>query len=227
MDHINNETFSKRRLISRANSTMIIVLAVSAFIVVFCGVASKTLFSQLAYQNKVISTKKTALTTLKNDLSARDTLVASYKTFVNTTENVIGGNPSGTGPRDGDNARIILDALPSKYDFPALVTSIEKLATDQGLNIDGITGTDEEAAQGAQTVTGGASQPVAMPFTVNVSGSYAQIKNLVDALYLSIRPIQVQKVDLSGGEANMTATITAQTFYQPEVSLNVTTKVVQ
>lgn len=226
MEKINMESFSKRRLISRANTTMLVVLAITAFVFVFCGVASKTLISQVAYQNRVISVKKKALSTLQSDLSARDTLVASYKTFVSAPDNVLGGSPTGSGLQDGDNARIVLDALPSKYDFPALITSVEKLVTSQGLRIDGISGTDQEVAQSSQIVAGN-SQPVAMPFVVTVSGSYDQMKGLVDAFYKSIRPIQILKMDLSGDETSMSATISAQTYYRPEVSLNISTKVVQ
>ena len=120
-------SFTKRALISKASSTMVVATAVAAFIFIFSAVASKALFSQAAYQNKVIAKKKQALATLKADISAVDNLNNSYKTFIGTPTNVLGGNPTGTGDQDGDNAKIVLDALPSKYDFPALTTSLEKL----------------------------------------------------------------------------------------------------
>src|SRR6478672_9562147 len=95
---------TKRSLITKANSTMVITTGVAAFLVVFCLVASKTLLSQANYQNKVIDKKKDAVTQLKANISARDSLVSSYKSFVNTPQNVLGGNPDGTGEQDGDNA---------------------------------------------------------------------------------------------------------------------------
>lgn len=218
-------SFTKRTLITRANSTMVIVIGIAAFVVVFTAVASKTLVSQATYQNKVISLKKKALTTLENDLNARDSLVASYRTFVDTPQNVLGGNPEGNGDLDGDNAKIVLDALPSKYDFPALATSLEKLIGGQGLLIMGISGTDEEITQSIQLE--GDPQPIAMPFQVQVSGSYGSIQGLVDVFKRSIRPFQIQKIELSGDEGSMTATIDAKTFYQPEKNLNVRTEVVR
>src|SRR6266542_3157106 len=124
-------SFTKRALISKANSTMVLATGIAAFVFVFSAVASKTLFSQAAYQNKVISQKKEALSTLKSDISAIGTLKSSYKSFVETPRNVLGGNPTGTGDQDGDNAKIVLDAMPSKYDFPALTASVEKLITAQ------------------------------------------------------------------------------------------------
>lgn len=206
---------------------MVAATAVGAFIVVFSIVASKTLFSQMVYQNHVIDQKKKALTTLKNDINAVDTLKDSYKTFVNTPQNVLNGNPIGTGDQDGDNAKIVLDALPSNYDFPALLTSIEKLVTTQGLQIQGITGTDDQATQGAES-SSNTPQPVAMPFQVRVSGSYQGIKGLMSVFERSIRPIQVQKIEISGDkDGTMVAVIDAQTFYQPAKNLNIKTKVVK
>lgn len=216
---------TKRSLITKANSTMVITTGVAAFLVVFCLVASKTLLSQANYQNKVISKKKTAVTQLKANISAKDSLVSSYKSFVNTPQNVLGGNPTGTGAQDGDNAKLVLDALPSKYDFPALATSLEKMITSQNLSIQSITGTDEEATQ--DTSAQGAPQAVEMPFEVQVSGSYDSIKGLVDAFGRSIRPFQIQTIELSGGESSMTATISAKTFYQPEKTFKVQSEVMK
>ncbi|HEX9153250.1 MAG TPA: type 4a pilus biogenesis protein PilO [Candidatus Saccharimonadales bacterium] len=217
---------TKRALIGKANSTIVIATAVAAFVVVFCAIASKTLISQASYQNRVISTKKKALATLESDLNARDSLVAAYKTFVGTPQNILGGNPDGSGDQDGDNAKIILDALPSKYDFPALTTSLEKLITSQGLSIDSIAGTDDEVSQSA-TLASGAPAPVAMPFQIQVNGSYESVKSLISVFERSIRPIQVQKIELTGSEGSMSAVIEAQTFYQPEKTLNIKSEVVK
>lgn len=220
-------SFTKRALITKANSTMVAATAVAAFLVVFAGVASKALISQAAYQNRVISVKKKALSTLKGDISAVDSLKASYQTFVSTPQNVLGGNPTGTGPLDGDNAKIVLDALPSKYDFPALATSIQKLVTGQGLTIQGVSGTDDEATQAANS-SSTTPKPISMPFQVRVSGSYAGVKGLLDAFERSIRPIQVKKIEIDGAKSGtLTATIDAQTFYQPQKNLNIETEVVK
>src|SRR5579875_2370206 len=116
----------KRVLIDKANSRVVVVTSAAAFIVVFCLVAAHTLFSQLLYQNRIISAKKQALSQLRTDTTAVSQLDNSYVAFVSTPQNVLGGSSSGTGSQDGNNAQIVLDALPSKYDFPALATSLEK-----------------------------------------------------------------------------------------------------
>lgn len=219
-------SFTKRSLITKANSTIVVATTVAAFVFVFTLVAGQTLVSQVAYQNRVISAKKEALEQLREDLNARDSLEAAYKAFVAEKPNVLGGLPEGTGEKDGDNARLVLDALPSKYDFPALATSLEKIITGQGLAIEGISGTDEEAIQQENQISP-TPEPIEMPFTVEVNGTYVAIQNLVGVFQRSIRPFQIQALELTGEDSNMQATITAKTFYQPEKSLEIRKEVVR
>ncbi len=217
---------TKRLMIDKTNARIVVITAVAAFIVVFTLVASKTLISQATYQNRVITADKQALTQLKSDIQATNTLVTSYQAFVGTSQNVIGGNPHGSGSKDGDNAQIVLDALPSEYDFPALATSLEKLLTSQHVQIQSITGTDDEVSQ-QSTKSSPKPQPVAMPFQVSVTGNYQAVQSLVSAFGKSIRPIQIQTMQLSGDQSSMSLTISAQTFYQPQKTLSITQKAIQ
>lgn len=217
---------TKRALIDKANSSVVIITSIAAFVVIFSLVASKALISQASYQNRVISAEKKTLGQIQSDLAATGSLQASYNAFTSTTSNVLGGLSGGTGPQDGNNADIILDALPSSYDFPALTNSLEALLTNAGVQIDSIAGTDDEVAQSANasSVT---PQPVAMPFQVSVTGDYASIQKLVGEFEHSIRPFQVQTLQISGDQNQLTMNINAQTFYQPAKSLNVRSEVVK
>jgi len=217
---------TKRVQITKSQGIIVATTAIAAFLLVFTAIASKSLIGQIMYQNRVISAKKTAVNQLKTNIQTSDSLVSSYKAFVSTSQNVLGGNPQGTGQRDGDNAKIILDALPSKYDFPALTTSLEKIISAQNLQIQSISGNDDEVLQGASSSSPNPS-PVPMPFQVAVSGDYQSIKNLVNTFGASIRPFQIQTMQIAGGQANMTLTITAQTYYQPAKNFDMTKKVVK
>ncbi|HUB93119.1 MAG TPA: type 4a pilus biogenesis protein PilO [Verrucomicrobiae bacterium] len=211
---------TKRLLIDKANTRIVLYVSIAAFVVVFSLVATKTLISQAAYQNRVISAKRKTVNQLKVDIAATSQLKASYNAFISTPQNVIGGNPNGTGSQDGNNAKIVLDALPSTYDFPGLMSSMQSLLTSQnGVQVDSLGGTDAEATEG-NNQSSSVPQPVAMPFTASVSGSYSALQGVVSALGHSIRPIQIQTLNLNGTDSNMTMTITAQTFYQPAKSLN-------
>lgn len=218
---------TKRALIDKANTTTLIAAAAAAFIVVFSLVASRALFSQATYQNRVISEKKKTLTQLNKNLAARDDLVKSYEAFEDTPQNILGGNPNGSASdKDGDNSKIVLDALPSKYDFPALTASLEKFATSQGVEIQSITGTDDEIAQLEQQ-SSSTPEPIPIVFQVAVRGAYSQVQGFVNVFEKSIRPMQVTKISLNGDDAGVTATIDAQTFYQPEKKLELRKKTVR
>ncbi len=214
----------KRIQINKANTIMVASIAVAAFIVVFSLVASRALLSKRGYQSRVIDGKTTAVNQLEQNLDTVDELVVSYQAFVGTPDNVIGGNPSGSGEGDGDNAKIVLDALPSKYDFPALATSLEKILGKK-YQIDGITGTDDEVAQGNGTVT--APAPVDMPFEVGATGNFTSIKDLLLIFERSIRPIKISKLEVNGSNSQLQITVNAKTYYQPEKTLSVQKKVVK
>lgn len=216
---------AKRVQIDKTQSSMLIAAGAAAFVFVFMVIGAKSLIGQIAYQNRVITAKKTAVNTLRDNVQSSSSLTDSYKSFVTTTQNILGGNPQGTGPQDGDNAKIVLDALPSKYDYPALTASLEKLANSQNVNIESITGSDDEVAQAGQSSP--KPEPVAMPFIMTVTGNYQSLRGLINAMGASIRPIQIQTLELSGDPDKMTAKIDAQTFYQPTKNFDMTEKVVK
>jgi hypothetical protein len=217
-------TSIKRVQIDKANVALVVIVSVACFLTVFSLVASHAVWKQLSYQSKVISKKTTARDTLVSNLKARDQLVSKYNAFVGTTTNVIGGSSTGTDQKDGDNAKIILDALPSKYDFPAVASSLEKLLTGNGLGINSIAGSDDEIAQSDSTAT--TPKPVEMPFQMSFSGNTDQTAALFAALQNSIRPIQVQTITISGSDAQVTTSVSALTYYQPEKNLNIKSEVV-
>jgi Tfp pilus assembly protein PilO len=222
-----NMKFSTKQLmINKANAQMIVMIAVSSVIIVFSLVATKALLSQRGYQSRVITQKEKALKQLKSNVTSVKMLSTSYTTFENSNYNVLGGLATGAGDLDGDNAKIILDALPSKYDFPALATSLEKLLTSPSYTIDSIVGIDDEVNQQSNLATS-TPKPVDMPFEIDVTGDYKAIQNLIVTLDKSIRPFQIQSINFSGKDAELKAEIIAKTFYQPEKSLTIKTQVIK
>ncbi|MGZ6005300.1 MAG: type 4a pilus biogenesis protein PilO [Candidatus Saccharimonadales bacterium] len=217
---------SKRLQINKASTVMVASLAITSFILVFSLIGGKALLSQRSYQAKVIAKKEAARDQLKANIDATGTLINSYKSFIGTSQNVIGGNPNGTASNDGDNAKIILDALPSQYDFPALATSLDKLLSDNSLKIGNISGTDDELTQQSNQ-SSATPTPVAIPFNVGVSGTYKSIQKLISVFEKSIRPIQISNLTFAGNDKSLTVNILAQTYYQPEKDLTITTEVVK
>ena len=217
---------TKRMQIDKANARIVVYVSVAAFILVFSLVATKMLVSQATYQNRVIGIKRAAVNQLKTDISATSQLKVAYQGFVDTSQNVIGGNPKGAGAQDGDNTKIVLDALPSGYDFPGLTTSLETLLGSQNVKINSIAGTDDEVAQSSNQSSVN-PQPVPIPFSITVQGDYTGIQNVLGAFEKSIRPIQVQTLNITGSQGKLTLNVTAQTYYQPAKSLNIKKEVVK
>ena len=216
---------TKRFQIDKANATMIAVLAASIFLVIFSRVAGKALLGQRSYQAKVIDKKEKARDQLKSNIDQTKTLVTSYKSFTDRPENVLGGNPAGQGEKDGDNAKIILDALPSKYDFPALATSMDKLLGQVGVK-GTFSGTDDVVAQEAKASSNN-PQVVDIPVTISADGSLNSIKDLINVFEKSIRPFNISMITFSGNDGKMTTSITAKTHYQPQKVLTISTEVVK
>ncbi|NDC95877.1 hypothetical protein EB118_19990 [bacterium] len=216
---------NKRLLIDKANASMLVFIGIATFLFVFAIFSSRSLLSQSSYQSKVIKEKQKAFNQLQKNIKNVDSLVASYGSFASEPQNVLGGNPSGSGPRDGDNPRIVLDALPSKYDFPGLISSIEKVLKDGGYKVESFGGTDDEINQQSAKVDKPAPVEMAFPITVNTSFEGAQL--FLTTLERSIRPIYVSKLTLTAAQGKIVMSVSAKTFYQPEKVLKITTKVVK
>jgi len=225
---LNSKQTSKRVIIEQTNKVIVIVTAVAAFVTVFSLVATKTLISQAGYQNRIITAKKAAKNQLVSNLAAESALKSSFVAFATQPQNVLGGNPNSNGLNDGNNAQIILDALPSQYDYPALLTSVEKIVNLQPLVIQSMTGTDEGAGQSAGNTSSNA-QPISMSFGGEVQGSYQSILQMISDFQLSIRPLQFVNFTLASvnNESNMTLTLTAQSYYQPGVTFTLGSKTVK
>lgn len=217
---------AKRIAIDKANTSVVIAVGVAAFIVVFSLIASRALLVQRSYQAKVITKKETALKQLKTNVKEADKLTIAYQEFTGAPTNVLGGNPKGTGDKDGENPRIVLDALPSKYDFPALATSLNKLVTDNSFRVETITGTDDELNQ-ATNQSSESPAPVDMPFVLDATLGSSDGKRFLELFERSIRPVQVSRVSIVGQKDQLKITITGKTYYQPAKNLNIKNEVVK
>lgn len=225
---------TKRLKIDKANTTIIASLAVASFIAVFSLVSARVLFSQLLYQQRVISAQNKTLGQISDDQSSVSNLQSSYNNFISQSPNLIGNSTTGGGPQNISNANLIIDALPEKYDYPALVTSVENLITSQNIVISSISGTDASGTSttGAESVSSTAvpstvGTAVAMPFTFVVSGTYSGMASLITAAQNSIRPIQVTSITMTGSDNQMIMTVTAQSYYQPTTNLSVTQETIK
>lgn len=216
-----SKTSSKKVQIDKNQATIFAVVAVAAIVTVMSLMVAKGLWSQSRYLSKVIDKKEKALTQLETNKEAVSKLTSSYNTFDGQFPNVLGGSKTGVSDRDGSNGTIVLDALPNKYDFPALTSSIEKILT--GYQIESIAGTDDSVAQ----TSNASPNVVEMPFSFEATSNYVGLKDLISRFDKSIRPFSIVKLELTGTESSVKANFSAKTYYQPSTSLKVTEETVQ
>ncbi|HXY17921.1 MAG TPA: hypothetical protein VEH48_00680 [Candidatus Nitrosopolaris sp.] len=221
---------SKRARIDKTQSTMLAIISIAAVITIFCLMSAKALLSQAAYQRKVVKANQAAVKQLQANVTAAKALVTQYSQVFEGTNpsNIIGGQNTTSPdavPPNGDNARIVLDALPSKYDFPALISSVSNILTDDKITSPSVTGTDESATIDNNAATN--PQPQQIQLTVTGTGTYDNVLAFVQDLERSIRPFDVVSLQLAGPQDSLTFTLTVNTYFQPAKSLNVVTQEVK
>lgn len=216
--------------INKAQSRIIGIAVAATVIAVFCLTSAKVLFSQALYQRRVINARNTSTGQLNTDISNANKLISLYNNvFIGSNPlNIIGGQNAttqNTTPPDGDNGKIVLDALPTTYDFPALLTSISKMMDTDGVGGQSIGGSDASA----QIDNSPSPNPQPVPINLTISGSadYATAEKLIKDLERSIRPFDITHLTLSGSESDLSVSLDLTTYYQQAKSLSITSKEVK
>jgi hypothetical protein len=233
---------AKQLSIDKANSMIVIVLSVCSFIFVFSLVAAKTLVSQYSYQSRVTSALQKTVNQLKADQTAATQLINSYNSFNNQASNIIGGSSTGTSSnQDGSNSKIILDALPDSYDYPATITSFGNLLDVQSVTTSGFTitqgsgstasstpaPTSPSAATSSSTSAKSSTPPVAIPFAFSITGSFSADNSFLTRLQESIKPMQLSTINVTGSDSSATMAVTGETYYLPAAGLQFSSEVVK
>ncbi len=223
---MNKNPIGKRLQIDKTNSRMVIVVALAAVLLVFAINAARVIIGEIGYTTKVLSAKDKAASQLEQNVSNSEKLINQYKVFADTSTNILGGSRNGAGLLDGSNDRLTLDALPSKYDFPGLISSIEKVLSSRAIRLEAIGGIDEEIVN-SNAKAGANPEPVTMAFTFDATSSYQAVKSAIGDFQRSIRPFNITKLTLSGSNASMRISVEAETYFQSSKSLIIEKKEVK
>lgn len=222
----------KRLMIDKTTRSMVAIVAVCSFIAIFAIFSGHTLLTIMSYQNRVINQQNIAYDKLKADINVSKQLNKDYDKFNNSSStNLLGAPVSGSGQNSGDNAKIVLDALPSVYDFPALATSLQNLLSNQGVTIGGISASESSSSSDSTTSSSASAtnigQAISIPFSFDITGPYQNIQNVIGVFERSIRPFEIQSITLSGNDSSLSASVTAETFYQPGATFNISSETVK
>ncbi len=208
MKKMNISGFTKRQLIEKSNTTVVISTIIAAMVVAFALVTLNFMWSLSGHHNRVIAEKSKASKILSENVENIEDLQASF--------NIL---------EAGDvKSTTVLDALPSKYDYPALATTIESLISSSGLTMKSFSGDDKENEAIQESTK---PEPVPIEFSLSVSGSYADIQKFIDNMDRTIRPMKIVRIELQGSDNSMDANMKVVTYYQPSTSLEVETRTIE
>ncbi|MDQ3123602.1 MAG: hypothetical protein M3Q14_02880 [bacterium] len=229
---------TKKAQVDKSKTLIFATVTMASIVVVALLMVSKGLWGQASYLGRVADKKEVAVNQLEANKAAVDALKTSYQTFESQDPNLLGGKPAADGDRDGSNASLVLDALPSKYDFPAVASSLEKLLF--GYEINAVSGAATSAVvtpapvttttTGTTTATTQATTPTGpteIPFSFEVTTNYNGFKQLINSFKRSIRPFHITKVELSGTNNALDVTVEGKTFYQLEGGLKIVSEEVK
>jgi Tfp pilus assembly protein PilO len=193
-----------------AGNNLIIALIVVSFIVIaLTALAGKTLWSRIALDQKVVTAKDEAASTLKQNVENAPLLVAAYS-------------------RLGELQRVVADALPNDKDSASILTTIENMGGQSGVTVRAVvpgagtlptaTATATGATTGTSgTATVGAPAPQSTKFNVTVEGSFDSTVRFLKAVETSARPMKVTNMQISGNKT-LSSQLEITTYFQEKTS---------
>lgn len=198
----------KRQAIDNASRTMLLWVIVASIAISFFLVAAQFLYSQFAYNSRVYSAKSDASATLADNLENIKELKEAF-------------GPLDAGTNRYVNSTKVLNALPRELDTSAFGTSLQQvIAPKSGVTLDSVEITEGATQSGGLESIESDSSAVADPtpeeiqVAVTVVGNYDQIAAFIRDMELTIRPIKIRTMNVTGSDANTRASIEMTTYYQ-------------
>jgi len=212
----------KRTQIAQASKTMFIWIAIASALVGTAVVVSIFLFQKLAYNEKVLSAKQETVSNLNHNLSVVDKLKTDVQALdANSALASVKANPT-------DQAlQVVLDALPSDANSPALGASLQNrlLANIEGnFSLESLQVTPVEGVEvlSAGTTLDASEATVAnnqISFNFSVRGDQSALRQVLQNLERSIRTLVVTHVTIETQAESVTLTVEGHGFYQPAKSI--------
>jgi len=210
----------KKADMDKNQTRLIMTVGIATVITIFCLVSTKALLAQASYHRSELAAKRAVIKQLKSNIDTAATLQTQYQAFNSVNPNFIGGKnvtEPNASPPDGDNARLVLNALPSKYDFPALISSVSKILSGAGMASPGIAASDMSATTDSTARVN--PTPVEITLSLNGVTTYGGAQNLIRDLEGSIRPFNVTTLEFGGSSASISLSAGLSTYFQPAKAL--------
>ena len=216
----------KRTQISKTNRIMLLWVAGASVVVGVGLVATIYLVQRLVFNEKVLAEKSNTISILeKNNKIVPDleTQIRVLDTNANLAK--VKANPS------DQNIQVILDALPSEANSPALGASLQYklLAGIDGLSIESlqvnpVVGVESDISDGVVEAEGSGENEITFQFAV--TGNQSALKQVLTNLERSIRAIEITSLRIENQGTKQLMTVQGKAFYEPARTVKLYNKVV-
>ena len=211
---------SRRSVLEASSRAMFLWVAGASILLVTVAVVMVYVFKQLQFNETVIKHETTAVKMLKENAS-------SYNELKKNIDNLAANNAlaSVRSSQSADNLQSITDALAATSDASTFAASLQNIIAPrsgvslESVNIPSAEDLDQSGPSDTMSV-----KPTELEYQVDALGSYQSITAFLDNLELTIRPVSVSMIQLTGTDNMLRARISLVTYYQPIKDFNITQK---
>jgi len=210
----------KRQQISNANRTMFMWVAAVSAVVGIAIVGSVLLYQKAAFNERVLGVKDKTVSTLRNNNKVVPELENKIREM-NTNKAL----SEAMAPNQTQPIRVVLDALPSEANSPALGSSLQsKFLNDPALKIESLTvdpviGVESQTAnnvEDASSTAPAAANEITFRFSVSADINNANaLKDLLQRLERSIRAIDITSLQIEAQSNRLVLSVEGRAFYEP------------
>ncbi len=221
----------KRQQIAKANRMMFMWVAGVSAVVGIAAVGSVFLFQKAVFNEKVLAAKSETVSTLRDNNKAISELEDKIREM-NTNQALT----DSMAPNQTQPIRVVLDALPSDANSPALGASLqEKFLNDpalliESLVVESVDGVETQSADDVEDADASASegaQTYEIPFSFSVSADLSNVNALRDVLQKlerSIRAVHITTLKLEAQPSRLLLSVEGKAFYHPAKTVDLKEK---
>jgi hypothetical protein len=227
------------------NNLMIIMVLVTLLVLGATGLVGKALVASIVRDTKVVSAKNKADKQLKDDLAAAPNLVNNYQRLgasANILADALPNNSDFPGlivllenmsNDSGVSLKSVAPSTSSGATGTAAAASTPTAPTSS--SVGSVASSSLSSASGGSssgttsTTTGSATQasPQTYNFSLAFDGTYVGLLKLLGDLQTSARPMRIVGMQLAGSGAQLSGSLSLQTFYQDKAQLPFSTETIK
>lgn len=194
---------------------MLIAFAGSAILVTF--IVGRNIWDKTIYQYKVNEEAAKYEAILKENVAA----INKIKSNVNALKADDALNLANLKTDDKTPLQVVLDAMPTSGDGITLGSSLQDKIfslskANVSLSVNNSSAKSENTKSKKLSSTSG--KPVSMIFGASITGSVSDVKDTLEIMERTIRPISVTDINVHGTDDSMTVDVKAKTYYTPKVN---------